>query len=51
MMGELHDWAVDQHEAVGHKTVGIYAGALGFGYNKELLEQKGLPERRSAGPT
>ena len=26
------------------RTVGIYSGALGFGYNKELLAQKGLPE-------
>ena len=44
LQGELHDWAVKQHEAAGGKTVGIYAGALGFGYNKELLAQKGLPE-------
>ena len=42
-MGELHDWAVKQHEAADGRTVGIYAGALGFGYNKELLAQKGLP--------
>ena len=28
----------------GRPTVGIYAGALGFGYNKELLAAKGLPE-------
>ena len=44
LQGELHDWAVKQHEAADGKTVGIYAGALGFGYNKELLAQKGLPE-------
>ena len=44
MMGELQDWAVKQHEAADGRTVGIYAGALGFGYNKELLAQKGLPE-------
>ena len=43
-MGELQDWAVKQHEAADGRTVGIYAGALGFGYNKELLAQKGLPE-------
>ena len=40
MLGELHDWALDQHEASNGRTVGIYAGALGFGYNKELLAQK-----------
>ena len=28
----------------GGRTVGIYAGALGFGYNTELLAKKGLPE-------
>jgi iron(III) transport system substrate-binding protein len=43
MLAELRDWAVSQAEASGHKTVGIYAGALGIGYNTELLEQKGLP--------
>jgi iron(III) transport system substrate-binding protein len=43
MLAELRDWAVSQAEASGHKTVGIYAGALGIGYNKELLEQKGVP--------
>ena len=44
LQGELQDWAVKQHEAADGRTVGIYAGALGFGYNKELLAQKGLPE-------
>jgi iron(III) transport system substrate-binding protein len=42
MLAELRDWAVNQAEASGHKTVGIYAGALGIGYNSELLEQKGV---------
>ena len=41
---ELHDWAKAPHQATGGKTVGIYLGALGFGYNKELLAKKGLPE-------
>jgi iron(III) transport system substrate-binding protein len=41
---ELHDWAVQQAEQSGFKTVGVYAGALGFGYNTEVLAQKGLPE-------
>jgi iron(III) transport system substrate-binding protein len=44
MLGELRDWAVKQHEAANGKTVGIYSGALGFGYNTELLAEKGLPE-------
>ena len=44
MLAELHDWALNQNEASDGKTVGIYAGALGFGYNTELLAEKGLPE-------
>ena len=42
MLPELHDWAINQHEAADGRTVGIYAGALGFGYNTELLAEKGL---------
>jgi len=34
----LRDWAIEQHKISGGKTVGIYSGALGFGYNTELLE-------------
>ena len=44
MLGKLHPWAQTQAEQSGHKTVGIYMGALGFGYNTELLAKKGLPE-------
>jgi iron(III) transport system substrate-binding protein len=39
---ELHDWAVQQAEQSDYRTVGIYAGALGFGYNSEILEQRGI---------
>ncbi|MEM7045137.1 MAG: ABC transporter substrate-binding protein [Pseudomonadota bacterium] len=42
MMAELHPWAISQYEASGGRTVGIYAGALGFGFNTELLAEKGL---------
>jgi iron(III) transport system substrate-binding protein len=44
VLDQLHDWAKKQAEQSGYKTVGVYAGALGFGYNTELLAQKGLPE-------
>ncbi len=44
MRGELHDWAIKQAEAAGNKTVGVYSGALGFGYNKDLLAKNNLPE-------
>ena len=40
-LGELHPWAVKQNTDSGGKTVGIYAGALGFGFNTELLAKKG----------
>jgi iron(III) transport system substrate-binding protein len=43
-LGELQEWAVRQAEQAKYRTVGVYAGALGFGYNTELLAKKGLPE-------
>jgi iron(III) transport system substrate-binding protein len=42
MLAKLHPWAVKQHETGQKRTVGIYLGALGFGYNSDLLEQKKL---------
>jgi iron(III) transport system substrate-binding protein len=42
MMGELQDWAVSQHKLAGGKTVGIYLGALGYGYNSDILAERGL---------
>ena len=44
MRDQLQPWAIKQAEASGNKTVGVYSGALGFGYNKDLLEKNGLPE-------
>ena len=41
---DLQDWAVRQAEQSKYRTVGVYAGALGFGFNTELLAKKGLPE-------
>ena len=41
-LDRLHDWARRQAEQSGYKTVGIYAGALGFGYNPELLQKRKL---------
>jgi len=40
---QLQPWAIKQAEAANNRTVGVYSGALGFGYNKELLEKNGLP--------
>ena len=41
-LSELHPWAQKQAETSGYKTVGLYAGALGFGYNTEVLAKKKL---------
>ncbi|SPH16800.1 Putative 2-aminoethylphosphonate-binding periplasmic protein [Defluviimonas aquaemixtae] len=41
---ELHEWAISQAESAGDRTIGIYSGALGFGYNSDLLAAEGLPE-------
>ena len=37
---QLHEWAQQQAKQSGYKTVGIYSGPLGFGYNTELLAKK-----------
>lgn len=39
----LHGWAQQQAAQSQYKTVGIYSGPLGFGYNTELLAKKRLP--------
>jgi iron(III) transport system substrate-binding protein len=40
-LGLVHDWARKQWEQAKHRAVGVYAGALGYGYNSELLQKKG----------
>jgi iron(III) transport system substrate-binding protein len=41
---ELQEWAVNVHKASKGRTIGVYAGALGFGYNTEVVVKKKLPE-------
>ena len=41
-LAQLHAWAQQQAQQSGFKTVGIYSGPLGFGYNTELLAKKKL---------
>ncbi len=38
LLGELQRWAVRQAETSHFRTVGIYAGILGFGYNSNLID-------------
>ena len=39
---QLHAWAQDQAKQSGWRTVGVYSGPLGFGFNTELLAKKKL---------
>ncbi len=43
LLAQLHPWAQQQAQQSGWRTVGIYSGPLGFGYNPELLKKKNLP--------
>ncbi|NKB28593.1 MAG: extracellular solute-binding protein [Rhodobacteraceae bacterium] len=43
MRDQLHPWAISQAESSGNKTIGVYTGALGYGYNSELLAANNLP--------
>jgi iron(III) transport system substrate-binding protein len=44
MRDQLQDWSISQATSAGDKTIGIYSGALGYGYNTELLASNNLPE-------
>src|SRR5207302_1746482 len=44
MLSQLHEWAVRQAEQSKYHTVGVYTGALGIGYNPEILAKRKLPE-------
>ena len=43
-LARVHDWAKRQWEQSNHRAVGVYAGALGYGYNTELLQKAGGAE-------
>lgn len=44
MRAELQPWSISQAESAGNRTIGIYSGALGYGYNTDLLAANNLPE-------
>ena len=46
-LAQLYPWAQQQAEQAKYRTVGIYSGPLGFGYNPELLAKKKLPVPKS----
>ncbi len=39
MLDGLQNWATEEAETGNYRTVGIYAGALGFGYNSDLVTE------------
>jgi iron(III) transport system substrate-binding protein len=46
-LAQLHVWAQRQAAQSNYRTVGIYSGPLGFGYNTELIAKKKLPVPKS----
>ena len=44
MEKELAPWALRQAKDAKYRTVGVYAGVLGYGYNTEVLKRRNLPE-------
>jgi iron(III) transport system substrate-binding protein len=44
---QLQEWAQQQARQSAYRTVGIYSGPLGFGYNPELLAKKKLAVPRT----
>jgi iron(III) transport system substrate-binding protein len=44
MNKELHPWAVKQWSQSKGRTIGVYAGALGYGFNTKQVASKKLPE-------
>lgn len=46
-LGTLYPWAQKQASDSKYRTVGVYLGPLGFGYNTELLAKKKLSPPKS----
>ena len=46
MLDQLHDWAVSQARQTGFRTVGIYAGALGYSFNTNELRRRRIEAPR-----
>ena len=46
MLDQLQPWAQNQAKVSGYKTVGVYSGALGWGYNTDILKRKNVEAPR-----
>jgi iron(III) transport system substrate-binding protein len=44
MNKELTDWAISQWNASKKRTIGVYAGALGYSFNTDFMKRKGGAE-------
>jgi len=44
MNAQLQDWAIRQWNDSKKKTIGVYAGALGYSYNTDFMKKKGGAE-------
>ena len=43
-LGQLHGWAVEQWQRTKGRAVGVFAGAMGIGFNTRLIADKKIPE-------
>ncbi len=44
MRSKVADWSLRHASGSKDRSIGIYSGALGYGYNTELMAKNGLPE-------
>lgn len=44
LLADQQDWSQKQAAISGNRTIGIYTGALGWGYNTKIFADKGLKE-------
>ena len=45
-VNDLHAWSVRQYAMTQDRVGGLYSSAIGLGWNRELMRQRGLPEPR-----
>lgn len=45
-VADLQPWAQDEARRSGDRTNAVYAGAIGIGYNEDILKARGLPPPR-----
>ena len=43
-LGLMHSWAVEQWQRTKGRAIGVFAGAMGIGFNTKLFADKKIPE-------